>query len=347
VLISPPVKVFATRGSEKLAEDICTALRSRLPTSVQPGGSLTLARHDVTEFSNGNILVRVENVRDHFIVVIHTQAPPVNEGLIELFALLDAIRNARPYDILLVFPYMPYARSDHKNQPHISTMGYLIPRILSETLKIERVILLDPHDVHIKHYFDPVADELSAMYLLAYHLNREFLTSRSKANMAVVFSDAGAVKRYGRVAHILHLPEAYIAKERTDDTENPEFKRVIGEVGGKDCILFDDEILTGSTAMGDADLLLAEGANSVCMLAVHAVLADKKIPIPDLIQKLEGSRINQFIVTDSIPVRYKLRESTKFTILSIAGLLAEAINRTILGESLTELHDPTKVSLYC
>ncbi|OGZ17546.1 MAG: hypothetical protein A2Z78_02035 [Candidatus Nealsonbacteria bacterium RBG_13_36_15] len=349
---SLPVKVFATSGSNGLATRICESLQFRLPSGIQPGGRLTLAQHEVTTFSNENSVVQVENVRDHFVVVIHTQVPPVSEGLIELLNLLDAIKNAKSETILLVFPYMPYSRSDQKNRPRISAMGVLLPRILTASPLggrggVENILLLDAHDPHLKHYFDPAADEVTAIYLLVDFLQREVFSVRPKENSVVVFSDAGAVKRYATIPHILSLPEAYIAKERPDDKESPTLKRVVGKVRDRDCMLFDDEILSGGTILGDAELLLSEGARSVIALVVHPILADKNlVSTNELIQKLERSPIEQFVVTDSVPISHKLGNAKKFTVISVAGLLAEAIKRAILGQSLTELYKPEAVPFY-
>ena len=116
--MSYPVKVFSTRGSDVLAGAVCRALKPRLPKKLWPESCQKLARSKVVRFSNENLQIQVENVRDHFVVVIHSQVPPVNERLVELFCLLDAIKGARPADILLVFPYYLYARSDKKNQKY-------------------------------------------------------------------------------------------------------------------------------------------------------------------------------------------------------------------------------------
>lgn len=338
------VKVFATTGSEGLAENVCQALQSRLPSQLQVGDKLNLSKVDVERFSNENLQVQVENVRGHFAVVIHTQVPPVNDRLIELFALLDAINNARPADVLLVFPYMPYVRSDQKNQPRISTMGHRLPHILSTSFGIKRVILLDPHDSHIKHYFNPAADEISAIYLLINYLEKEVFSSQPKAQSVVVFSDAGSAKRYGKVAHLLGLSTAYIDKDRPDNLEKPDFNDVIGNVKEKFCLLIDDEILTGGTASA-AERLLKKGAKSVFMAAIHAVLADKKLSKVELIKKLESSSVERFIITDSIPHSPAILPD-KFKVLSVAALLAEAIKRAVLGQSLTELHQLENVSIY-
>lgn len=339
------VKVFSTTGSEDLASEICESLKPRLPDQLIPGGKLILSKSNVQRFSNENIQVQVDNVRGHFVVVIHTQVPPVNDGLIELFALLDAINNARPADILLVFPYFPYVRSDRKNKPRISTMAHRLADIISVSFGIKRVILLDPHDSHIKHYFSPVADEVSAIYLMIDYLEREFFKTVPKEESVVVFSDPGSATRYKNVAYLLDLTTAYVEKDRPDDSEKPKFSKIVGMVKGKHCLLIDDEILTGGTAIGDAEILREEGASSINMLAVHPILRDKGLTQAALIEKLERSSVEKFIVTNSIPQNPKIL-GNKFIILSIAPFLGESIKRSILGQSLTELHQRDNVKLY-
>ncbi len=345
--MSYPVKVFSTRGSDVLAKEVCKALQTRLPEELQTNGELKLGRSRVARFSNENLQVQVENVRDHFVVVIHSQVPPVNERLIELFALLDALKGARPADILLVFPYYPYARSDKKNQPRISTMAYRLAHILNNSFGIERVLLLDPHDDHIKHYFDPVADEITSIYLLLDYLEQNLFTFQPKDESVLVFPDEGASKRYSNFARLLHISTAYIDKGRRDDREEPEIKGIIGNVQDKSCLMIDDEILTGKTAMKDAAKILEVGGRSVWMIAPHAVFADKNMAKTDLIQKLEGSLIEKFITTTSIPNTAEMVSGrSKFVVLPVEFLLAEAIKRTVLGLSITELYDPKSVALY-
>ena len=343
----PAVKIFATTGSQILAKKIHDYLLkdSRLPESI-------FGKTEVKWFSNQNAQIQIDNVRDHFIVVIHTQAPPVSDGIIELFALLDAISNARPADILLVFPYMPYSRSDRKNKPRISTMGRRLPHILTHSFGIKRVILLDPHDTHIKHYFDPAADEISATYLIVDYFKKwkKSASLKIKQKTVVVFADAGAVAKYEKVAHLLDFPSAYIDKDRPGDDEKPKIKRIVGDIENRVCILIDDEILTGGTAIGDAKILLDEGAQQVSfMAAIHAGLTSKELTKKKLINNLASSSTDHFVVTDSIP--YSLSNlgisSSKFTVLSVAPLLAEAIKRSVKGESLTELHKLENTKLYC
>ncbi len=343
-----PVKVLSTRGSDVLARKVCQALRSRLPQDLQPNSCLRLGKSRVVRFSNENLQVQLlENVRDHLVVVIHTQVSPVNERLIELFVLLDAIKGARPADILVVFPYYPYARSDKKNQPRISTMAYRLAHILNHSFRIERVLLLDPHDDHIKHYFDPVADEISSSYLLLDYLERNVFTSLSKENSVLVFPDEGASKRYSNFGRLLRIATAYIDKGRRDDREEPEIRGIVGNVRGKFCLMIDDEILTGNTAIKDADRILLEGGQSVWMLAPHAPFADKKMSKAMMIQRIERSSIERFVVTNTIPSTAQMISGREnFVVLRVECLLAEAIKRTVLGQSITELYDPKNVDLY-
>lgn len=340
------VKVFATTGSDGLARDICASLAKRLPKKYQKG-SLTLSPTEVKRFSNDNILVKADDVRDRMVVIIHTQVPPVNDHLIELFALIDAINNARPADLLLVFPYMPYARSDRKNESHISTMGNVLPCILTTALEVKRVILLDPHDSHLKHYFKPAADEITSIYLLVDYLENRFLVTHPKKESVVVFADSGSAKRFQEIAYLVKLRTAYIDKDRPNHEEEPQFNRVVGEVENMHCILVDDEILTGRTVIGDAQMLFERGAKSVSMVAVHAVVDDNKTSASHVLAKLEESPIESIIVTDSIPTIWdKMTESSKLVVLTVASLLAEAIKRTVLGESLTALRSIESVELY-
>jgi len=345
--MSYPVKVFSTRGSDVLTKEICKALQTRLPKNLQADGCLKLGRSQVTRFSNENLQVRVENVRDHFVVVIHTQVPPVNERIIELFALLDALKGARPADILLVFPYYPYARSDKKNKPRISTMAFRLAHILSYSFGINRVLLLDPHDDHLKHYFDPVADEITSIYILFDYLEKEVFTLQPKEESVLVFPDEGASKRYSDFARLLRISTAYIDKGRRDDREEPEIRGIIGDIRDKFCLMIDDEILTGKTAVKDAAKVLEEGGRSIWMIAPHAVFADKNMAKSRLIQKLEFSSIEKFVVTNSIPnTAQMISGKSKFVVLWVELLLAEAIKRVVLSESLTALHQPENVSLY-
>jgi ribose-phosphate pyrophosphokinase len=293
----------------------------------------------VSRFSNENLEVQVENVRDHVVVVIHTQAPPVSDGLIELLGLLDAVNNAHPRRTFLAFPYMPYARSDRKNQPRISVLGQRLPEILNEVLGVRRVLLVEPHAPHMKQYFIPTADEIPATRLFVEHIRSSLKAELERHECVLVFADSGAAKRYEDLPFTLSIDQAYMHKSRTDHSELPTVRALTGDVRGRHCLLIDDEILTGNTVLKDARLLKEAGAASVRMYAAHAVFADQRLPAADLIAKLAHSEVDQFVVTDTIPVAEKVALAPdRFTVLPIAPLLGEAIKRMIVGESLSELH---------
>ncbi|MFA5358816.1 MAG: ribose-phosphate diphosphokinase [Patescibacteria group bacterium] len=338
-----PAMVLTTTGSDVLAQAIAEELKRRLPTDLQ--ADPIFVSPQVVRFSNDNIQVQVPNVRGHVAVIVHTQVPPVNDHLVELFELIAAARDARAYDIMVVFPYMPYARSDRKNKPRISTMGVVLPQLI-ENLGVKRVLLLDPHDTHIKHYFRPGADEISAVYLLIDYLQNNFFTTTPREECTLVFSDEGSSKRFGHVSGMLKIPTAHIDKTRLDDTERPKAEMMIGDVRGRTAIIIDDEILTGRTVEEDVAIIKAAGAAKVIMIAIHAPMDDIKTSATEVINRLERSAVDQFIVTDSIPIAHKLELSSKIKVLSVAGLLAEAINREVTDQSLTELHQLENAGLY-
>ncbi len=321
-----------------MAHQVEAELRHRLESEhehyrVEPG------KHTVSTFSNQNIEVQVDNVRDHVVVVLHTQTPPVSDHIVELLALLDAINNAHPRQTFVVFPYMPYSRSDRKNRPRISVMGQRLPEILNKVLNVRRVMLLEPHDPHIKQYFVPTADEVPALPMLVEYIRNEYLSTLNREDCAVVFADSSAAKRFEQVPSSLGIEPAYIYKSRTDHSESPTVKVVTGNIKGKHCFLVDDEILTGNTVLKDAAMLKHEGAASVRMLAVHGVLCDKNLTTQQLMAKLVDSPVDEFVVTDSIPLDDKVSFSQgKLKIIPIAPLIGEVCKRLILGESLSQLH---------
>lgn len=345
-----PIKVMATTGSLGLAEEVCAELAKKLPAALLPENPAgLLSRPKADRFSNQNMEVQVDNVRGHFIVIVHTQTPPVSDQLIELIALLDAVRNASPEEILLVFPYMPYSRSDRKNKVRISTMGQCLPHIISGVLGVRKVLLIEPHSQHLKHYFSPTADEIPTTFLMLHWLEKSFFSEHRKEDAVVVFADAGAVQRFKKVPELLGLKSAYVDKSRTDNSETPRVTNVVGDIAGKTCLLLDDEILTGNTAIGDAEALKKLGAADIVMLATHAILeSNKDGGYQAVIKKLEDSPITRFIVTDTIPVAKKLAEcnAKKFTILPSAGFIAEAISRAVQNQSLSSLYDLKAVPSY-
>jgi len=332
------VKLFATEGMESLAAQVEHELRQRIAAESNQH-VVERGNHSVSRFSNENMEVQVDNVRDHIVVVLHTQTPPVSDGILQLLAMLDAINNAHPRQTFVVFPYMPYSRSDRKNRPRISVMGQRLPEILNKVLGVRRVLLLEPHDPHIKQYFVPTADEVPALPLLVRHIQQQYLTQWKREDCTVVFADSGAAKRFEELPAVLGLDPAYIYKTRVDHTESPLVKAVSGNVAGRHCFILDDEILTGNTVLKDAALLKQEGAATVRVLGVHGVFADQKMSTKQLMRRLVDSAVDEFVVTDSIPLGDKQNLADgRLTVIPIAPLLGESCMRLILGESLSALH---------
>lgn len=332
------VKVFATSGVDALGRQVEAEIRSRM-ASIGEELQVERGEHQLSRFSNENIEVQVDNVRDRIALVLHTQTPPVNDGVVELLAMLDAISNAHPRQTFLVFPYMPYSRSDRKNRPRISVMGQRLPEILNKVLGVNRVLLLEPHNGHIKQYFVPTADEVPIVPVLVRHIRDVYLTRWDPTECTLVFADAGAAKRFEEVPASLGVSPTYMYKTRSDNSESPTIKAIAGDVKNRHCFILDDEILTGNTVFKDADLLKAAGAASVRVLAVHGILADKRLSLQELMRKFDHSSVDEFVLTDSIPLAHKVALApSKFTIIPIAPLVGEACARLILGESLSELH---------
>ncbi|KKW19406.1 MAG: Ribose-phosphate pyrophosphokinase [Parcubacteria group bacterium GW2011_GWA2_51_10] len=314
-----------------------------------------ISEHRTKWFSNDNLEVQVDDVRGCNAVVIHTQALPVPTNFVELLALLQAMRDAHVEDIFLIFPYMPFSRSDRKNKPRISTLGQLFPEILCEVLGVRHVLLCDPHDSHLKHYFKPVADEISSVYLFANDFNEGILTEHKREECGIIFADATALKRYEKLAHLTGLATGFIDKDRPDDSENPHIKRLVGDVRDKLILLVDDEILTGGTSLKDTDLILNEKAHAVIACAFHPILEDRKLyeelggrvqGMPALMRRFEDSKISQFVIGNTIPIQEKLPFTKKFRVIRVEKFIAEAIARLLFGQSLTELHRPESVNLY-
>lgn len=313
------IKIFSGTSHPKLANDIADHL------------GLSLSGSQVVKFSNENLKVKIaENVREADVYVVQTSCPPVNEGFMELLIQVHALKFASARRITAVLPYYPYTRSDKKDEPRISITAALIADLL-QAAGVHRVLTLDLHSPQEQGFFRMPSDHLTAMPLLC-----ETLKSRGSLEDAVlVAADVGEAKDAGRAAKRLHLPLVIIDKRRYGDDEKPVATQVIGDVKGKRAILIDDEIATGGTITEAADLLLSRGATSVEVAAIHPVLSGPAI------ERLARSPISRITVTDSIPIpESKLQNEAfrkKLTVISVAGLLADAIGRIHDGRSVSQI----------
>lgn len=308
------LKVFSGSAHPQLASAICAHL------------GLGLGRSHTTRFSNENLKIRIEeNVREADVFVVQPSCPPVSEGLLELLIMMDALRSASARRITAVVPYFPYVRSDKKDEPRISITARLVADLI-ETAGADRAIAVDLHSPQVQGFLRIPTDHLTAIPILV-----DYLKQRTDLdNHVVVAPDAGEVKDAARFAKRLGVPLAIVDKRRYGDDEKPRAVHLVGEVRGKRALLVDDEIATGGTVIEAADFVLREGALDVSVAVVHPVFSGNAVA------RLRAAPLKEIVVTDTIPLSPET-EDPKFTVLSIAKLLSEAIARVHDGRSVSEL----------
>ncbi|HJZ84772.1 MAG TPA: ribose-phosphate pyrophosphokinase [Polyangia bacterium] len=297
-----------------------------LAESVAAQLHVALGRVRAVRFANDNLKVKIEdNVRDADVFVIQTSCPPVADGLLELLILIDALRGASARRITAVLPYYPYVRSDKKDEPRISITARLCADLL-ETAGADRVLLLDLHAPQVQGFFRIPADHLTALPILA----QAFAARADVKQWVVVAPDVGAAKLAQRWSRRLGTELAVIEKRRSGDEDRAHAVRLVGDVRGARALIVDDEVATADTLIEATEFVLAQGALAASAAVVHPVLSG------DGPSRIRASRLDELVVTDSIPVPEDKR-SPRLRVLSVAGLLASAIERIHQGRSLTEL----------
>jgi ribose-phosphate pyrophosphokinase len=275
-------------------------------------------------FPDGEINVKIEDsMRGHDVFVIQPTSPPVNEHLMELFIILDALRRASAGRVTAVIPYYGYARKERKTQPREPISAKLVANFIT-LAGADRLLLLDLHAEAIEGFFDVPTDHLSPHHIIADHLK-----TLNLHHITIVAPDAGGGRRAEAVANNLAAPIAFGYKRRSSDDE-VEVIAVSGDVKGRDCVVVEDIITTGGTIAKLAIALRSQGANKVLVAATHAVLTGNAV------ERLRSADIDQVIVTDSIPIPPE-KLGPPLTVLSVAPLLAEAIIRVHENRSVSEL----------
>lgn len=287
--------------------------------------NIELGRVNITRFADGEIYVRFEeNARGVDAFVIQPVSHPVNEHLMELLIMMDALRRASAGRITAVVPYYGYARKDKKDAPREPITGRLVADLLT-TAGANRLLTVDLHAGQIEGFFNIPVDHLRAMPLFA-----DYLREKDLRNGVVVAADDGAVKRSKQLADRLDLPLAIIFQRRVGkDAKEP--LQIVGEVEGRTPIMIEDVIDTAGTLSGAVEVLMAKGARpEVYICATHAVFA------PPAVARLSREEIREVVVTNTIPLPPEKRLS-KLSVLSAAPLLAEAIRRIHLNQSVSIL----------
>jgi ribose-phosphate pyrophosphokinase len=309
------LRVFSGTAHPALGRAICGHLGVQL-------GAATFLR-----FTNENIKVKIdENVRGADVFVVQPSCPPVNEGLMELLIMIDALRGASAARITAVTPYYPYVRSDKKDEPRISITARLVADLL-QAAGADRVLAVDLHSPQVQGFFRIPSDHLTARTILVDY----FKQRQDLADHVVVAPDAGEVKDAAGMAKRLGVPLAMVDKRRYGDDEKARAVHLVGNVRGKRALIIDDEIATGGTVIESADFVMREGASDVSVAVVHPVFSGPAV------QRLRNAKaISEVVVTDTIPLPPE-KQDPKFKVLSVSSLIAEAISRIHDGRSVSGL----------
>lgn len=307
------ILLFTGRANPHLAQEIAQYLR------------LSLGKAQVARFADGEVEVKIEdNVRGKDCFVIQPTCPPVNENLMELLVMLDALRRASAGKITAVIPYFGYARADRKTEPRVPITAKLVANLLTSA-GATRVIAVDLHAGQIQGFFDIPLDHLFATKVFL-----EYVSGKNLKDMVVVSPDVGGVERARAFAKRLHAALAFIDKRRPRPNEASVFN-VIGDVEGKTAFVIDDIVDTAGTLREVSQALKENGAKHVFAFATHGVLSR------DALHRVESSPLEELIITNSIPLSAEAKKSKKIRVLSIAKLLGEAIYRNHVGESISAL----------
>jgi ribose-phosphate pyrophosphokinase len=310
------LKVFSGSAHPVLTKAICEYL------------NIPVSNSEVFEFSNENIFVRIlENVRQRDVFVVQPISTPVNNNLVELLIMLDALKRASAGRITAVMPYYGYARTDKKDQPRVPITARLVADLLT-TAGANRLLTVDLHAGQIQGFFNIPVDELTALNLLS----RYFKDKKLDKELVVVATDIGISKRARDLAERLNAPLAIMEKRRMGNDDKAETLNVIGEVDGLIALTVDDEIDTAGSLTGVVATLKERGAKEVYSCCTHPIFSGKAL------ERIASSSVKEVVVTDTVPVNGGKRIE-KITVLSIAPLLGEAIHRIHTGLSVGALFE--------
>jgi ribose-phosphate pyrophosphokinase len=308
------LKIFSGSANSELAREICECL------------GMEVGRAKTASFSDGEIRVQIqENVRGADFFVVQPTCTPVDRNIMELLFMIDAARRASAERITAVLPYYGYARQDRKDKPRVPISAKLVASLL-ETAGCDRVLALDLHAAQIQGFFDIPVDHL---FFLSAPVLVDYYKPLMDANLTVVSPDAGGVERARALAKRLNAPLAIIDKRR-EEANVAEVMNVIGKVHGRHCLMVDDLIDTAGTLVKGAEALLEHGASSVSACATHAVLSGGAV------ERIEQSELREVVFSNSIPLSERAQACPKIKTLSIAPLLARAVQ---------SIHEETSISI--
>jgi ribose-phosphate pyrophosphokinase len=304
-------KIFSGTANEALADEVCAFL------------GLTRGQAMITRFSDGEAYVQIqENVRGADVFVMQPTCRPVDEHIMELLLMIDALKRASARRITAVIPYFGYARQDRKDKPRVPISSKLVADVLT-TAGADRALIVDLHAPQLQGFFNIPVDHLFASPVLVDHFKKLNLP-----DLTVVSPDAGGVERARFFAKKMDSALAIVDKRRVD-INVAEVMHVIGDVSGRTCLVIDDLIDTAGTLVKTANALMENGAIAIYACASHAVLSGPAV------ENVSKSCIREVVVTNTIPLTEEARKEPKIKVLTIAGLIGRAIQ---------SIHEETSVS---
>jgi ribose-phosphate pyrophosphokinase len=307
--------LISGRSNAPLAEKIASGIGCRL------------AQCEITNFSDGEIFVQIkENVRGTDVFVIQSTNAPVNDNMMELLILIDAIRRASAKRITAVIPYFGYARQDRKVQSRTPITAKLVADLITAS-GTDRVLTMDLHAGQIQGFFNRPVDHLYSAPTMV-----EYLASKRYHNLVVFSPDAGGVERAGAIAKKLDSAFGIIDKRREAKNE-AKAMHIIGDVKDRDVLIVDDMVDTAGTLTSAAEALMEKGAVSVSACCTHPVLSGPAV------ERIAKSELKELIVTNSIATEQKQKFCDKITVLDVSKLFAEAIQRIHTESSVSSLFE--------
>lgn len=308
------IRVFSGNSNQELTQKICEAL------GVSPG------RANVKTFSDGEVQVEIcENVRGRDVYIVQSTCAPANNHLMELLVMTDAFKRASAGTITAIIPYYGYARQDRKAAPRAPISAKLVADLVTAA-GVDRVVTIDLHAAQIQGFFNIPVDNLYAAPVILNYLKERF----KDQNLVMVTPDAGGTERARAYAKRLECPMALIDKRRTSPNV-AEVMHLIGDVKDKTAIILDDMIDTAGTLTQAAGALKQNGAAAIYAAATHGVLSGPAI------DRINGSVIEEVLLTDTVPLGEKADRTSKIKVLSMAPLLSETIRRIHDDESISSL----------
>ena len=307
------IRIFSGNSNRPLAVDICRSLE------------VPLCKARVATFSDGETRVEIdENVRGTDVFIIQSTCPPVNNHIMELLIMIDAMKRASADRITAVIPYYGYGRQDRKVAPRAPISAKLMADLIT-TAGAGRVLAMDLHAGQIQGFFNIPVDNLFATPILL-----KYMMSNFANNLVIVSPDTGGVERARAFAKRLDATLAIIDKRREGPNES-QVMNIIGNIKGRRVILLDDMIDTAGTIVQAAQALKDEGAMEISACCTHPVLSGPAI------DRIEGSVLKELIVTDTIPLHERARACKRIKVLSVAGILSEAVRRIYYNDSVSSL----------